>query len=143
MVQIGGNEKSKEGTYISSNSRHGACKVAGEVVSVSLREDLSVEDSWLLVVVIGVIVDVSSSHARDGGGRPLLGWVFNWPVQGVGLIVRSSSLVSVYPHGAIALIVSNSGPVGAVNGNLLIVGAESVAVGIRVREQSALEHPVI
>jgi len=46
-------------------------------------------------------------------------------------------------HGeTISLVVSNSGSVWAVNGELLIVGTETVSVSIGVREETTLKHLV-
>lgn len=62
--------------------------------------------------------------------------------MGVGLVIGSTSLVSIDGGGAISLIVSDSSSVGAVDGDLIKVSTESVSVGIGVREESALEHLV-
>jgi hypothetical protein len=59
---------------------------------------------------------------------------------GVGLIVGGVALVAIYCGGTISLIVGHGASVWAVDGNLVIVGAESVPVGVRVGEKSSLEH---
>ena len=43
-------------------------------------------------------------------------------------------------HGSISDGVDNFGAVGAVDGDLLVVGSESVSVGVGVGEESSLEH---
>ena len=58
----------------------------------------------------------------------------------VGLVVNSAALVSIDSHGAISLVVGNSSSVRAVDGDLVVVGTESMSMGIGVREESALEH---
>lgn len=57
-------------------------------------------------------------------------------------VVNSGSLVTVDAHGTVTLVVGDSSSVGAVDGDLVVVSTESVSVGIRVREQTALEHLV-
>jgi hypothetical protein len=38
------------------------------------------------------------------------------------LVVNSAALVSINSHGTVSLAISNSGSVGAVNGDLIVVG---------------------
>lgn len=40
-------------------------------------------------------------------------------------------------------MIGDSGAIRAVDGNLFVVGAKSVTMGVRVREESALEHSVV
>ena len=56
------------------------------------------------------------------------------------LVVGASSLV-IERHEAIALEVSN-GNERLVNGELLVVGTNTVAVGIRVREETRLQYGI-
>lgn len=56
------------------------------------------------------------------------------------MIVRGVSLVSVNGHETISLTVREPDSVRTVDWDLGIVDTESVAVGIRVGEKSALEH---
>lgn len=111
--------------------------------SVSLSHDLSEESSGLLEVIIGVLVRVSAGVATDSEGRHLLGGVLHGAVVAVGLVVNGAALVSIDSAGAISLVVGNSSSVGAVYGDLVVVGTQSVSVGVGVREDSALEHLVV
>ena len=85
---------------------------------------------------------VSACEARECKLSLLLAWVLDWAVERVGLVVGTTTLVSIYGSGTISLIVSYSSSVGAVDGDLIEVSTESVSVGIGVREESALEHLV-
>ena len=50
--------------------------------------------------------------------------------------------VLVDSHGSVSLSVMDLGSVGAVDGDLVVVGSQSVSMSVGVREQSALEHLV-
>ncbi len=50
------------------------------------------------------------------------------------------TLVSVDAHGAVPLVISGSSGVGTVHGDLVIVGAQSVTVSVRVGVQSTLQR---
>lgn len=63
-------------------------------------------------------------------------------VERSGFVVNSRSLVTVDAHGTVTLVVGDSSSVGAVNGDLIVVSTESVSVGIRIREETTLEHLV-
>ena len=58
----------------------------------------------------------------------------------VGLVVWRGSLVSIDGHRAISLVVLHARRVGAVDGDLRVVGSEAMPMRVRVREESALEH---
>ena len=89
-----------------------------------------------------MLVRISASKTSHCKLSLLLGWVFNWTIESVRLVVRSASLVAIDGGGTISLIVSNSSSVGAIDGDLFVVGTESVSVSIGVREESALKHLV-
>jgi hypothetical protein len=61
----------------------------------------------------------------------------------VGLVVNGAAMVSIDSARAISLVGGNSGSVRAVDGDLVVVGTQSVSVGVGVREDSALEHLVV
>lgn len=124
----------------SSGTTETAADVLDQVSPVSLVHYLSEESSGLLEIIIGVLMRVSASEAGERKLSLLLAWVLNWAVVRVGLIIGTTSLVSIDGGGAISLIVSDSSSVGAVDGDLIEVCTESVSVGIWVREDSALEH---
>ena len=71
-------------------------------------------------------------------------FVFNWAVEAVGLVVGVTMLATVDDHGAItSVVVTQRGSVGAVDWNLIVVGAESVSVCVGVIQKSSLEHSVV
>ena len=125
---------------IFSNTGEGTSQVLDQVSSVSLIHHLSEEGSWLLEISVGVLVSISGCFSANSEGNLLLGGILNWTILGVGLIVRSTSLVSIDGGEAISLIVGNSYSVWAVDRDLVIVSTKSMSVGVRVGEKSALEH---
>ena len=127
---------------VSSGATKTAANIFNKVSSVSFVHDLSEESSGLLEIVIGMLMRVSASESSHREFNLLLAWILNRAIQRIGLIVGCASLVSIDGGRAIPLIVGNSSSVGAVDGNLIIVGTESVSVSVGVREKSALEHLV-
>jgi hypothetical protein len=117
---------------VSSYTGQGTNKVLNKVSSVSLIEDLSEESPGLLEVSIWMLVRISGSISTDSKNCLFLRRILNRAILGVGLIVSSATLISIDGGGAISLIVGNSCSVGAVDGNLVVVGTESVPVGVRV-----------
>jgi hypothetical protein len=70
--------------------------------------------------------------------------VSNGAVHRVGLEVRVAALASVDNHGAIAgVIVAHASAVGAVDGDLVVVRSDTVAVGVGVVEEATLEHAIV
>jgi hypothetical protein len=129
-------------TYSSLDTSHGSNNVLNKVSSVCVAHDLSEEDSWLLVVSVRVLVEESPCLTRNHEGRLLLSRVLNRPAESVWLIDWSAAEVAIDSGGTITLVVGNTSAVGAVDRNLVVVGAKSVAVGVRVREKTTLEHLV-
>jgi len=125
---------------VSPGTSETTANVLNKVSSVSFIHDFSEESSGLLVIIIRMLVRVSASKTSNGELSLLLAWVLNWAIKSVWLIVRCTSLVAIDGGGAISLIVSNSSSIRAVDRNLFIVGTESVSVGVRVGEESSLEH---
>lgn len=111
--------------------------------SVVFVHDLSEEDSWLFIIIVRVSMVMSTSDTRNLNWSPLLGGILNWAVQSVRLIVGSASLIAINGSRTVSLVVSKSSFVWAVNGDLIEVGSESMAMSIRVGEKSALKHLVI
>ncbi len=91
--------------------------------SVSLGHDLSEQGARLLVVSVWVLVSIAASVSRDRKSGQLLGGIFSGTVEGVGLIVRTAALVAVDGGRTVSLIVGDAGTVGAVNGDLIVVGS--------------------
>ena len=126
----------------SSGTTETAADVLDQVSPVSFIHYLSEQSPGLLEIIIGVLVRVSACETCECKLSLLLARVLNWAIVGVGLVIGSTTLVSIDGGGAISLIVSDSSSVGAVDGDLIEVSTESVSVGIGVREESALEHLV-
>ena len=108
--------------------------------SISLAHNLSEEDSRLLIVSIWVLVIVSADWAANIEVGKLLARVFYRATKSVGLVVWSTSTIPINSRRAITLVVSNSSSVWAVNRDLVVVGAKSVAMSIRIREKTTLKH---
>ena len=125
---------------VSSYWFHWTNNIVCEMLSASLTQYLSVKSSWLLVVSIGVRMLISASCASQSVWSPSGGWIFDGTSEGVWLIVRTISLVSIHGCRAISLIVGNSSSVWTIDWNLVEVRSESMSVGIWVREDSSLEH---
>ena len=71
-------------------------------------------------------------------------FVLNGAVQGVRLVVGVSSFTAVDGHGAIAgVVVAHASAVGAVDRDLVVVGTKTMAVGVGVVEEAALEHAIV
>ncbi len=64
-------------------------------------------------------------------------------VERVGLVVDIGTLVAVVILGTVSLIGVDSDSVGAVDGELIKIGSQTVSVGVIVRKQSSLQHLVI
>jgi len=64
--------------------------------------------------------------------------IFRRAGEGVREVVGSAGLVPVHAHGAVSLVVADAGVEGTVDGDLLEVRAEPVAVGISIRKQATL-----
>ena len=126
----------------SSGTTETAADVLDQMSPVSFIHYLPEQSPGLLEIVIGVLMRVSARETCECKLSLLLAWVLNWAVLGVGLVIGTTTLVSIDGGGAISLIVSDSSSVGAVDGDLIEVSTESVSVGVGVREESALEHLV-
>jgi len=116
--------------------------VRDDILSVLIAKDLSKELTRLLVVVVGVGKLVTASDSSHGVLSLGVALVLDGAVQGVRLPVSAAALVSVDSHGSITLVVVNASAVRAVDGDLVVVGAEAVSLGIGVVQESALEHLV-
>ena len=53
-------------------------------------------------------------------------------------MVSSLTLVAINGHEAVSLVVPALGGIGAVNRNLVVVGTQTMTVGVRVGEQATL-----
>ena len=117
--------------------------VVDQVGSVLRAHDLSVQGSGLGEITVGVGGSVSLDQAANSEGAQCEALVLDGASEAVGLVVRGGSLVAIHVHGAVSLVVGHSGSEGAVDGDLVIVGSESMSVGVGVGEESALEHSII
>lgn len=104
-------------------------------------EHVSEQGSWLLVVSVGMSVGVSSCLACHWDLVMLEFSLLDWSIQRVWFIV--GSFLCMDSSSSISLVVSNSCSVGAVDWDLIVVCAQSVSMGIIVREKSTLEHFVV
>lgn len=117
--------------------------VVDQVGSVLRAHDLSEQGSGLSEVAVGVGGSVSLDQSADSEGAQGEALVLDGASEAVGLVVGGGSLVAINAHRAVSLVVGDSGSERAVDGDLVIVGSESVSVGVGVGEESALEHSVV
>ena len=124
----------------------GVLQVAGHVINqirLLLGTQKTVQVARLDKVLIRESDDVAGSNGIDiEGGVGVGDSSLLSTSEGVGLVVGSRTTVAVDGHETIALLVGNASIVGNVNGDLLVVGAETVAVGIGVREETSLKHTI-
>ena len=116
--------------------------VADEILllAVGAAEDLP-QRARLHEILVG-----DGQLLRDGGAGPFLMLLagFDGLVGHVavgGRVVGVGAIVAVDGHDAIALVGVES-PQGLVDGDLLVVDAQTVAVGVRVAEQAGLEDRI-
>jgi len=114
--------------------------VCNQTLASLLVQHLCPEHSGLRVVVL-VSRIVSSDFAT-----PILSMfdrvlAFNWTVETVWMIIRRSSLMC-HALGSVTLSVANCGLVRTIDGQLTVVGAQTVEMGVRVGEQAALKHAI-
>jgi hypothetical protein len=120
---------------------HVSRDVVHKTLSLALVEDFVEEGAWLLIDSVRVSVRISGNWAGCwlGVDGVLLvfagGLVLRWLVVG-------GFAVTVHVHDSVALVIggSESGSVWAVDWNLVVVGAEAMSVGVRVVNESTLEH---
>jgi len=105
---------------------------------------MAVKITGLFVVTVGVVGHVSTHDARDlvGSSVGLRGVRTRSTLNSVGPVIRSRSLIAIYSHVTVALVIANAGSVGAVDGDLQIISAQTVAVSVSVREETPLKHSV-
>lgn len=118
--------------------------VLDQVLSANIVENLAEELTRLLVVVVLVGVGSARDTALHWVLVPRVSLLLDGATQGVGLIVGGGTEVSVHAHGTVTDVVgAHASAVGAVNGDLVVVGAQTVTMGVRVVQQTALEHLVV
>ena len=117
---------------VSSALRERSNDVVDEVGSLLVIENFSEENCWLLEVSVGMSVLISAGLSTELSLVLLESLILDRSVEGVGLVVDTASLVSMNSGWSVSLVVGNSGSVWAVNGDLIIIGAKSMSVGIGV-----------
>ena len=88
---------------------------------------------------------VSADCSADRNWGPLVSGVLSRAVVGVWLIIGGELVTIAFDsHGAITdVVVAHGSLVGAVDRNLVVVGADSVAMGIGIVQESTLKHLVV
>lgn len=108
-------------------------------------EYLAEEFARLLIVGVRVLVRIATGLADHN--LLLLGVDFvldGGAVNRVGLVVGCGTISTVDSHQTVTgVVVAHASAVWAVDGDLVIVGAESVSVGIGVVDKTTLEHLVV
>mmetsp|Transcript_9343 Transcript_9343/g.29469 ORF Transcript_9343/g.29469 Transcript_9343/m.29469 type:complete len:472 (+) Transcript_9343:83-1498(+) len=122
----------------------GILEVAGDVahqaVALLLRQGAPPEGAWLGEVVV-VLVVVASHIAAQLLTVPCGTGHLRRAAEGVGEVVGCAALVR-HSHEAVTLVVAHPRGERAVDGDLHVVGAQPVAVRVRVGEQARLQHLV-
>lgn len=108
-------------------------------------EDLAEELTRLLIVGVGVLVGIASSLTDEVLLFPGVSWVLDGGSHDrVGLVIRQGAVSTIDCHETISsVIVAHASTVWAVDGDLVIVGTKSVSVGVRVVDETALEHLIV
>jgi len=126
----------------------GVAQMAGNVLHQALLgalvEHMHPEVGDLAEVVLGVAAAVAvdiSSHRTAGGQGPGPG-AFLGTVERVGEVVGGTILVVRHIHGSIPLEVLNLHLVRAVHRDLQVVRSQAMAMGVRVGEQTTMQHLV-
>jgi hypothetical protein len=122
----------------------GSRDVDDDILAILLSENFVEESARLLIVVIGMLVRVSSDWATDYLLGPGVRLILCGTSKGIRFIVGGElTTVAIAGQGAITeIVIAHSSSVGAVDWDLLVVFAESVAVGVRVVQESSLKHLV-
>ena len=119
--------------------------VGDGLLAHSIVENLAEESARLLVVVVGMCVRIAAGGANHslfspGVDRALDGCASDR----VGLVVRLRAVVTVDSHEAVAgVVVTHASAVGAVDWDLIVVGAEAMTVGVGIVDKAALEHFIV
>lgn len=116
--------------------------VVHDLLSHGVVIDLAEEGTGLLVVGVRVRELVATGLANHGLLLLcVLGSLDGSAVDRVGLVIRLRSVTSVDGHEAITdVVVLHGCAVWAVDGDLIVVGSESVSMGIGVVDEATLEH---
>ena len=119
--------------------------VGDNLCSHRIVEDIAEEGARLLIVSVGVLVGVTASLACHLFLSPGIDRGLNRSARdGVGLVVWLRAVAAIYGHETIAgVVVAHASAVRAVDGDLVVVGAKSVPVGVRVVDEASLEHLVV
>jgi hypothetical protein len=118
---------------------HALCHRGYQISAVFLLKDLNPQGTGLFKINITCIfVRLSLGKALDRERFSGIFFVSNWATKSVWFIVWLVAKIRSDIHGAISLIVLNLTIQGAVNWNLLEVTAETMAMGVRVGENSGL-----
>lgn len=117
--------------------------VLDEVLLLAGGPAEDVPQAVCLLVVVGLDLVEEVSHGEAGPLLVLVGGLDGLVRQGAVAagVVGVCAVVAVHGHGAVALE-GVEGVEGCVHGDLLVVDAEPVSVGVGVGEETGLEHGV-
>jgi len=122
-----------------------SCEVVHGALPHFLIEDLIEKGTRLFVDGVRVSIGVPSNWSSGFLSVDCILLVLLWASMLCWLIVRGAAIASSNVHDTITLVVcwSQSSPVRAVDGNLVMVGAKAMSVGIGVVDESSLKHLAI
>ena len=121
-----------------------ASDVGDNSLSILIVEYFVPQCAGLLIVIVGVLVCVASSISLEFDRCLGIGLVLYRSVNRIGLVVWSRSVVAINRHESISDIVcTHASTVRAVDWNLIVVGAKSVTVSVRIVQKTSLKHLVV
>ena len=128
-------------TALSKRTRNILNNLLAHFVVVNFAE----EHARLFVIVVRVLVRVATRCSCHVFLFDCVNFVFDRLTSPrVGFIIGNASLRSVHIHGPIADVVGGiSSAEGAVYGNLLVIGTQTVTVCVRVINETSLQHLVV
>jgi len=113
------------------------------MLSIRLRKYFVPKSTWLLKVGVGVGVGISTRLGIYLLFGPGVGGVFFGTTSSIGLVVFSTTTVTIHHGTTITDVVVDTSTVWTVYWDLVVVFSKTVAVGVWVREKSTLEHLVV
>ena len=116
----------------SCNGAEWSSKVRDEMFSIRLCENLLPKSSWLLKVGVGMSQWIASHSSTNHGFAPSFAGILNWTISSVWFIVWGAAVVTVGNSCTVSDVRCNSGPVWAVDWNLIVVGSKSMSVSVWV-----------
>jgi len=101
-------------------------EVVNQISLAFIIQDSSVKLTRLCEVAVRMSIVISLNKTSNFECWNIELWIRSVSVEGVWLVVRSTSLVAIYLHVTISVTVSKSRPVRTIDRNLVVVYTKSV-----------------